>query len=85
MELVKFFLQKFSNLTLPDDTLKRLFIDIVVKTCGIELDRSQIVFRRGELLVTTSPIVKSELFLRKNQIMKQLEIELSVKAPKNIR
>ena len=85
MELVKQFLQKFAHLTLPDDTLKRLFIELVERDFGLKVERDQLTFRNGVLLVNVSSAMKSELYLRKNKILAKLKDELGSKAPQDIR
>ena len=85
MELVKQFLRKFSHLTLPDDTLKRLFVEIVERDFGLKVERNQLTFRNGVLLVNVSSAMKSELYLRKNKILAKLKEELGAKAPQDIR
>lgn len=85
MELVKQFLKKFSQLTLPDDTLKRLFVELVEQDFGLKIERDQLTFRNGVLLVNVSPALKSELYLRKNKILAKLKEGLGAKAPQDIR
>lgn len=85
MELLKQFLQKFSHLTLPDDTLKRFFIELAEKDFGLKIERSQLSVRNGVLFVNVSPTIKSELFLRKHKILLKLKETLGSKAPHDIR
>lgn len=86
MELIKQFLQRFSNLTLPDDTLKRFFIDLVKQDFNLTLTRDQITVKNKVLIVkNTSSVLKSELFLRKQKIVDRLKEGLGPLAPEDIR
>lgn len=85
MDLIKEFLQKFSHLTLPDDTLKRLFVELVDQDFGLKIERSQLMVRNGVLFVNVSPTIKSELYLRKHKILTKLKDTLGSKAPQDIR
>lgn len=85
MELIKEFLQKFSHITLPDDTLKRLFVDLLEGDYGLKIKREQLSVRNGVLIVDASPTMKSEIYLRKNKIIEKLKTNLGAKAPQDIR
>ncbi len=84
MDTIKAFLQKFSKITLPDDTLKRLFIEILERDFGLIVEREKLAFRNGILTVNASPAVKSEIFLRKHKILNKLKESLGSKAPQDI-
>ena len=85
MELLNLFLNKFSNLTLPDDSLKRIFIELLAADYKIEIKRDQLSVKQKVLFINTSPIIKSEIFINKHKILNKLNNLLGSKAPHDIR
>lgn len=86
MDLIGQFLKKFSNLTLPDETLKKAFIALVEKELGITLQRDQVIIKHKVITVlNVASGLKSELFLRKQKLLTRLQEELGAVAPEDIR
>ena len=85
MELLKHFLNRFSNLTLPDNSLKRIFIEILATDYKIEIKRDWLNVKQKVLIINTSPIIKSEIFMNKHKILTKLNNLLGSKAPHDIR
>ena len=71
------FLKKFKKITPPDDFLKKTFILIVKKKAGIHLEKSDIKVEHNIIyLSSVSPAIKSELYIQKPTLLKQLNAEL---------
>lgn len=70
---VKDYLSKFTKLTPPDDTLKIFFIDLVAKELDITLDKKDLKLQNKILYITAPPIVKNEIFLKKDTLLERLK------------
>ena len=85
MELIKGYLQKIAQLSLPDDSLKRLLLEILAEDLKIKLDRRQLKIRQGVVTIEASPLIKSEIFIAKTKIITKLKTVLGPKAPIDLR
>ncbi len=85
MEPIKGYLQKIARISLPDDTLKRLLIEILATNFNIVLERRHIKVRQGVIIIEASPLVKSEIYIHQSEILAQLKTILGPKAPTEIR
>lgn len=70
------FLEKFKNITPPDKFVKEIFISVVKDTSGIALEAGDLDVRNGVIFISTNPIVKNEIFLKKREILQNLSKEL---------
>ncbi len=77
MQEIKFLLDRFKNLVSTDAVLKRVFIEAVKKATGHDLPAAAIKINKGSLYVVTKPALKSEIFLRRELIMAELEQTLT--------
>lgn len=82
MEKISFFLEKFKSLGLDSLLVKQTFVDSVKKIVGISLPVSSVELRDGTIFVTASPIVKSELFLKRTLLLDDVARILGPKVEK---
>jgi len=71
---VKDYLSKFAKLTPPDDSLKKFFIRLVEKELKITLDKKSLKLQNKIFYLTASPIIKNEIFLKKNILLEKLKV-----------
>ncbi len=60
MELSKY-LERYKNLEPPEESTVKLLIRIIKDECGITLEEKEISMRRGGVVLTCHPTVRSEL------------------------
>jgi len=77
------FLIKFKNLTPPDQIVKNIFLNIIYKKLDIKIPKKNISLKNNTLYLKINPIIKNEIFLHKESILKELKKELKEKTPKN--
>lgn len=70
------YLQKFQTIQAPDRTVRNTFIKVVERTCGITLKNYEVSVQRTTIFVTTNPVVKSEIILRRAAILRECRMEL---------
>lgn len=83
MEGIKFFLNKFKNLTPPHYFIKKELTLSIKKILNINIKKEHISISSDIIYVKTSPIIKSEIFIKKNLILQDLSKRIS-KYNKNI-
>ncbi len=80
------FLEKFKNLKPPKKFTQDETIRIIKDIMGISLEDGDIERKGTAIFIKTkNSTQKSEIFLRKNKIIGELEKKLGSKAPKDIR
>ncbi|MDP6387900.1 MAG: hypothetical protein QGG63_01325 [Candidatus Pacebacteria bacterium] len=72
-------MEKFKKITPPDKLVKEVCIDTVKKIVGIDIEKDNIDVRNGIIFISADSIIKSEIFLKKNEIIKNLTQKLSSK------
>lgn len=85
MEKISFFLEKFKTLGLEGVLSKQVFIETVEKVLGTKLVPSSVEFRQDTFFVRAEPALKSELYLKRQTILFELEKVLGSKGDKKIR
>ena len=78
------FFDRFKKITLPDETVRKTTAVVLKEVVGVNVDISQISMERGNLRIKNNALVKSEIFLHKEQILQSLKEKLGDQAPKNI-
>ena len=76
MENISIYLQKFKNFGAGDRAVKEKVIAVIKKLTGEELDSKLINLKDGEIRINVSGPMKSELYILKKQIEKELEKKL---------
>lgn len=80
------FLEKFRNLKPPKKFTQDETIKIINDILGISLAEDGVEQKGVTLFIKTkNSAIKSEIFLRKNKILEDLNKKLGPKAPKDIR
>lgn len=72
------FLEKFKNIVAPDKFVKDVLIAVIGDVAGVGVEKDDIGVRNGTIFLSIDPIIKNEIFLKKNEIMENLAKKLSV-------
>lgn len=70
---INIFLNKFKNILFKKDEIKSVFKQVVLKNILFELDDQDIIIKTPLIVVNGSPILKNEIFLKKEKILKELQ------------
>ena len=73
MNHISLFLEKFKNLGLKEFLVKEEIAKIIEKKCGVVISPKDITYTDGLLTIKGSRSLKSELFLRKQEIVEEIE------------
>jgi len=79
------FLNKFKHLLQSSKASKESIISSVRHITHIELAERNVELKEGILHIQASPLVRSEIFMRKHKILEDLKSKLGTKAPRDIR
>jgi hypothetical protein len=80
------FLEKFKKFTPPKKITQNQTIKIIKDILGVPLEEECVEKKGNSLFIKTkNPFFKSDIFLRKNQILRELEKKLGPRAPKEIK
>ncbi|MEX0934039.1 MAG: hypothetical protein WD003_02155 [Candidatus Paceibacterota bacterium] len=66
------YLKKFTLFTPPHNALKKLLIKIFHEQFGVIIKREDIKICGRDIFITTTPIVKNEVFLHKKDILEEI-------------
>jgi len=77
LEHISLFLKKFENLGAREFLVKEIVVGVVEKNCGIKISPKDVLFDRGTLTIKGPRSLKSELFLRKAEIVEEIENSLT--------
>lgn len=77
MDSIKLFLTKFKDYIPPELVVKKLVQEVVARQTGVKLATSDIQLTNYTIYLKASPAAKSEIFLKQEAIMAELEKELS--------
>ncbi len=69
---IKNFFQKFAKIQADNWESKGVVIKAVKKVCGLDIEAKNFVFENGILRFNLSPVLKSEIFMHKTQILSEL-------------
>lgn len=84
MKKVDAFLEKFKDITPPDQVVKRETADVIADIVGVKLDTEDISVDTNGIRITTSPAAKSSIFIHKEKILTHLKEKLEESAPEDI-
>ena len=80
MEQIALYLEKFTKLQSPESVVRREVIAVVKDIVGIEMDTSAVSVRNGnQITLSVHPVVKSELLIHKEELLKCLTQKLQKK------
>lgn len=72
------YLQKFSSLIIDSKALKRSILSVIYDVIGVELKEKDIDLQKSILYIKTTPLIKNEIYLKKDLILKQLKEKSSL-------
>lgn len=78
------FLNKFKNLTKPDETVRRSVVKVVKNKIGFDLGIDDVSVKRGTVFLNTHGAVKERISMKKEEILDLLKEDLGFQAPKDI-
>lgn len=67
------FLEKFRKIIFQKEEIKSLVVKTIEGTISHKVDENIITIKNGYVTIKGSPILRSEIFLRKSEILKQLK------------
>lgn len=76
MESISLYLLKFKNLGVSEKRTKETIIRVIKNELGFEIEKDLIIVRDNEVRIKVTGPLKSELFMRKDSIQKQIESSL---------
>lgn len=81
---IKEFLQKFEKLAPPEKHIKEMAIETIFQHTGARLEPPMVRISNGALFLSAPAALKSEIFMRKKEILQELKITLGDKAPREV-
>lgn len=72
MKKLSQYLKKFQNLTPPDIFLKKSFRKLIQKEINIKIDIKNIEYKNSTIFIRVNPLIKNEIFLKKDLLLKKL-------------
>ncbi|MBM2817458.1 MAG: hypothetical protein HW401_48 [Parcubacteria group bacterium] len=77
---ISIYLEKFKNIESKSSTLKSVISDAVKNVLKADIDKKNIEIKNGIIYLKVHPVVKNEIFINKNNIIKELGLKnLAVK------
>lgn len=77
MRSIDSFLDKFKRLLKYTKEEKRVIIRVIREAVGVEIDEPDIKIRNKVIYIKTTPQAKSEIFIRKQKLLEQINIILN--------
>lgn len=81
---VSLYLEKFKSLGLAESTAKDALISVLQKCVGVEIEKKDVQYKNGAFRIQAEPIVKSQIYIKKNEILESVSKELN-KIVKDVR
>ena len=78
-------LKKFKTLVPREKIVKDEMISAVFEETGILLQSEEISFQNGVIFIKTNPVIKNELFMRKQKILLEIKKKIGDAFPHDIR
>ena len=72
------YLSKFKNITPPDKFVKDELVVVVKDVVGVDIEKEDIDVRNGTVFISTDPLIKNEIFLKKSEVLESLREKLKV-------
>ena len=72
MQQVSFFLEKFKTLGADSVSVKEAFIKSAQKIFNIKIELSDIQIKNGTIYIKAHPALKSEIFLKREALLREL-------------
>jgi len=84
VELLKNRLEKFRQLDDQHRQVNEILIDTIFKYAGVKLEPTDFTWRGRNIYLKTSPLKKTQIFLKQKIILRQLEEIFGRGAPRKI-
>ncbi|MEK7178947.1 MAG: hypothetical protein AAB727_01690 [Patescibacteria group bacterium] len=85
MEKLSAFTEKFKNLTPPDDALRSIVARILAEELGIEIKKSNIRVHNAVVYIKAPSLIKNEIFIRRESLLKKIRAESGKKTVADIK
>ena len=79
------YLERFKNLKPGKKVIKEDVVKIISNIIGLDIKEYNIDIKNNTAYIKTEPIIKNQIFLKKQQILKQFLKEISTKNLRDIR
>ena len=66
-------LSRFKNLTNTEGVKKKLITEEIQNIVGFVVDKSAISFSKNTVFITVNPLYKTEILLKKDEILKKIQ------------
>lgn len=66
-------LSRFKNLSNTEKAKKKTIIDIITKMVGVPITHNQISFSKKTIFLKTHPLMRTEILLKKTEILEKLK------------
>ena len=73
MEAISFYLEKFRSFVPPHASIKKAAADVVQRLLGENIPEESITVRNNTLFLSVHPTLKSELYIRKLEVLQEIE------------
>lgn len=70
---INLFLEKFKNLTPPDDFLRVQIVEAAREVAGVAIRKEDVRIQNRIVFITTTPIAKNELYIKKTALLERLK------------
>ncbi len=84
MDNLESYFAKISQLTKNHQEKLDSIIETVFKSSGVKLSPNQIIERGGKVVLQVSPLIKNQIYLKKDLILKELKSILNRRSPKDL-
>lgn len=78
MDNLSGYLKKFKNLLSNEYVVREKVREVIVKSLGIDIAKEDIRIKHGVVYLKTRSIIKNEVFIRKSDLLKEINKEVSV-------
>jgi uncharacterized membrane protein len=85
MDPISSLLKKFTSITPPDESVRKEVVRILESDYNISLDIGDVRVQSGVVYLEVSPLIKTEVVMRKEELLSLLQKSLGDSAPRDIR
>jgi hypothetical protein len=85
MELIKYFLERYTNITPPDAIVRREISNAIKNVIQIDVLIRDIKISRGIAFLKISPAVKNKIFIKKKELLQVIWQSVGKNLPIDIR
>ncbi|HLP86894.1 MAG TPA: hypothetical protein VK153_03425 [Candidatus Paceibacterota bacterium] len=70
------FLDKFKKLVNQKEEIKEIVLNTIKEEIPYPIEKESLIIKKGFILINSSPVLRSEILIHKEQIFKKLKILL---------